>query len=50
MKVSQSPMVGELENMLPLYFVKASGMTTIISRAPAPIARSMESGIASDLT
>jgi len=43
-------MVGEFENMLPLYFVNASGTTTIISRAPAAIARSIESGIASDLT
>jgi hypothetical protein len=43
-------MVGEFENMLPLYFVNASGMTTIISRAPAAMARSIESGTASDLT
>ena len=50
MNVSQSPVVGELENMLPLYRVKASGMTTIISRAPLAIARSIESGTASDLT
>ena len=50
MNVSQSPVVGEFENMLPLYLVNASGMTTIISRAPAATARSIESGMASDLT
>ena len=49
-KVSQKPVVGEFENMLPLYLVNASGMTTIVSRAPAAMARSIESGIASDLT
>ena len=48
--VSQKPVVGEFENMLPLYFVNASGMTTIISRAPAAMARSIESGIPSDFT
>ena len=49
MKVSQSPIVGEFENMLPPYFVNASGRTTIIGRLPAAIARSMESGSASTL-
>ena len=39
-----------VRNMLPLLLVNASGMTTIISRAPAATARSMESGMASDLT
>jgi hypothetical protein len=42
--------VGEFENMLPLYFVNASGITTITSCAPAVIARSIESGMASDFT
>jgi len=49
MKVSQSPMVGEFENMLPLYLVNASGRTTIIGRLPAAIARSIDSGSASTL-
>jgi hypothetical protein len=48
--VSQSPIVGEFENMLPLYFVNASGMTTISSRVPAAIARSIDSGMPSART
>src|SRR5688572_2864451 len=42
MNVSQSPVVGEFENMLPLYFVKASG--TSVDRAKPAIRRHFETG------
>jgi hypothetical protein len=48
MNVSQSPVVGEFENMLPLYFVKASG--TSVDRARSAIRRHFKTGPDPDTT